>query len=164
MSPAIKVTKELSFDAAHRLKDNIGRCKNIHGHTYRAQIEVGVPLCEFRRGNGIVIDFDVMSEMFGPVVDRMDHSLILDRSDPMSGVFVLGLDGSPPEYKDQRLVLMDGPPTAENMALDIGLHVERLLKGSDAKLIRVKVWETPTSSATYEGQEELPCRACACRL
>lgn len=32
----VLVSKEFTFDAAHHLHDYEGKCKNLHGHTYRA--------------------------------------------------------------------------------------------------------------------------------
>ena len=38
------ITKIVSFDAAHRLPDHAGRCRNLHGHTYRLEATVaGAP-------------------------------------------------------------------------------------------------------------------------
>ena len=35
-----KIAKEFSFDMAHMLDGHDGKCKNLHGHTYKLQVEV----------------------------------------------------------------------------------------------------------------------------
>ena len=47
------ITKEFTFDAAHKLDWHQGKCKNLHGHTYKLQVTVVGELNK----NGIVIDF-----------------------------------------------------------------------------------------------------------
>ena len=36
----MKITKEITFDSAHMLSNYNGKCNNLHGHTYKLQIEV----------------------------------------------------------------------------------------------------------------------------
>ena len=35
-----KIAKEFNFDMAHMLDGHDGKCKNLHGHTYKLQVEV----------------------------------------------------------------------------------------------------------------------------
>lgn len=35
-----RVSKEFSFDMAHILDGHDGKCRNLHGHTYKLQVEV----------------------------------------------------------------------------------------------------------------------------
>ncbi len=35
-----KIAKEFSFDMAHMLDGHDGKCQNLHGHTYKLQVEV----------------------------------------------------------------------------------------------------------------------------
>lgn len=35
-----KVSKEFSFDMAHLLDGHDGKCQNLHGHTYKLQVEI----------------------------------------------------------------------------------------------------------------------------
>jgi 6-pyruvoyltetrahydropterin/6-carboxytetrahydropterin synthase len=158
----IKVTKEFIFDAAHRIPDHQGKCKNVHGHTYRVQVTVAIPLCEFKREEGMVMDFGDLSQVVSPAIMAMDHALILRRDDPFCEL----LDKF--DESEQKLMRMDGPPTAENMAVDIGISMESFLSvggrpGPQVMLDSVRVWETPTSFAEYEGQGVSPCLKCSFR-
>ena len=40
MKSKYSLTCEMLFDAAHRLSNYEGKCKRIHGHTYRVIIEI----------------------------------------------------------------------------------------------------------------------------
>ncbi len=49
----VAVTREFTFDAAHHLHLYEGKCKNLHGHTYRLVITVSGFVDEI----GIAVDF-----------------------------------------------------------------------------------------------------------
>ena len=69
-TPRTRVTCTFTFEAAHRLAWHPGKCRNLHGHSYRLEVSVGGPL----DANGVVIDFDRLNELVGDVViDRWDH-------------------------------------------------------------------------------------------
>ena len=69
-APQISVTCTFSFEAAHRLAWHPGKCRNLHGHSYRLDVTVRGPLDD----NGVVIDFDTLSEIVErEVIVRFDH-------------------------------------------------------------------------------------------
>jgi 6-pyruvoyltetrahydropterin/6-carboxytetrahydropterin synthase len=69
----LQVTKTFSFDAAHQLPWHEGKCRRLHGHTYRLEVSVAGPIDE----NGIIIDFDELSTAVRrAIVDRFDHQLL----------------------------------------------------------------------------------------
>ena len=35
-----QLTKSVTFDAAHRLRDYVGKCANLHGHTYKLEVAI----------------------------------------------------------------------------------------------------------------------------
>ena len=70
-APGTRVTCTFSFEAAHRLPWHSGRCRNLHGHSYRLDVTVGGPLDQY----GVVIDFDELKNVVhAAVIDRWDHS------------------------------------------------------------------------------------------
>jgi 6-pyruvoyltetrahydropterin/6-carboxytetrahydropterin synthase len=149
----IRVTKEFVFDSAHRIPDHPGKCKNIHGHTYRVQVTVGLPLCEFKQSVGMVMDFGDLSQAVKPVIEAMDHAIIVsDKDKHLLSIL--------PE--EQKRLVMHGPPTAENMAIDIGMNMQDFLKERCPEVIlcTVRVWETPTSFAEYDPEGGNPCQTC----
>ena len=71
----VQVTKAFSFDAAHQLPWHSGKCRNLHGHTYRLEVTVEGPINE----NGIVIDFDDISSIVKEkILGPYDHQLLND--------------------------------------------------------------------------------------
>ena len=120
-----QLTKSVTFDAAHLLRDYVGKCANLHGHTYRLEVAVaGEKVDEV----GMVYDFFDLKKLIQGVVDQLDHRFINDI----------------PPYNEVN-------PTAENMAYQIYQTLRQQLAGQNQnlKLKYVQIWETPTASATY---------------
>lgn len=70
-----RVTRAFAFDAAHQLPWHDGKCKRLHGHTYRLEVTVEGPLDE----NGVVVDFDDLGHVVNSVViDHYDHRYLND--------------------------------------------------------------------------------------
>jgi 6-pyruvoyltetrahydropterin/6-carboxytetrahydropterin synthase len=68
--PRTSVTCSFTFEAAHRLAWHPGKCRNLHGHSYRLEVTVDGPL----DANGVVVDFDHLNEIVErEVVERFDH-------------------------------------------------------------------------------------------
>jgi len=68
--PTTRVTCNYTFEAAHRLPWHTGRCRDLHGHSYRLEVTVGGAL----DGNGIIIDFeDLAGVVQRKVLDQFDH-------------------------------------------------------------------------------------------
>jgi 6-pyruvoyltetrahydropterin/6-carboxytetrahydropterin synthase len=69
------VTRSFRFEAAHQLPWHEGRCKHLHGHSYRLEVSVEGPLNE----HGIVVDFaDLKQVVTAEVIDRFDHRYLND--------------------------------------------------------------------------------------
>ena len=131
------VTKEMTFDAAHMLSGHSGKCRNLHGHTYRMEVEVrGEP-----DESGMVLDFFELKRMMQEVADGFDHAFLYDgRSEKERGLAaVLERDG----LKTVRLPFRT---TSENLAR----HFFELFKNHFA-VSAVRIRETPTSCAEYKG-------------
>jgi len=135
MSPALKVTKEITFDSAHYLPNYDGKCARMHGHTYRLQVTVGIPTCHFVESNGMVLDFAWLSALLKELVEKIDHKVLNDE--------------------------LPYVPTAENMALRFGVDIKARLP-TELYLECVRLWETPTSFAEFS-PEECPCKTCECQ-
>jgi 6-pyruvoyltetrahydropterin/6-carboxytetrahydropterin synthase len=69
-APRTRVTCTFTFEAAHRLVWHPGKCRNLHGHSYRLDVSVEGPLDT----NGVVMDFDTLRDVVRTeVVDVWDH-------------------------------------------------------------------------------------------
>ena len=58
-APRTRVTCTFTFEAAHRLAWHPGKCRNLHGHSYRLDVSVEGPL----DANGVVLDFDTLQDV-----------------------------------------------------------------------------------------------------
>ena len=69
------MTRSFSFEAAHQLPWHPGRCKRLHGHSYRLEVTVEGVIDH----NGVVVDFDDVKRIVTEeVVDRFDHQYLND--------------------------------------------------------------------------------------
>jgi 6-pyruvoyltetrahydropterin/6-carboxytetrahydropterin synthase len=131
-----RVTVQIHFCYGHRLLDYDGACAHPHGHNGLVEIELESDALDAR---GMVFDFgDVKRRVKGWIDDRMDHQMILRKDDPL--VEWLASRGEP-------YLALDDNPTAENIAREIYGFV------ADAgyPVTSVRLWETPTSHATFSG-------------
>ena len=134
----MRIAKRIEFDAGHRIQDHDSKCRNLHGHRYVIEAEVEGAIQIDGSSRGMVLDFAQLKASLVAVHDAFDHRLILEHTDPL--VVVLGRAGEPP-------VIVEGPPTAEYLAaLTAAMIGPELLP---ACVVRVTIWETPTSSATW---------------
>ena len=84
----MKVKATFDFEAAHRLPHHPGKCRDLHGHSYRLVVTVDRPVAV---DSGIAIDFsDLKKVVRHEVVDRLDHTYVNDRIDnPTAEVMVV---------------------------------------------------------------------------
>jgi 6-pyruvoyltetrahydropterin/6-carboxytetrahydropterin synthase len=68
--------KEYGFEAAHFLYNHPGKCRNLHGHSYKLFVSVeGTPQAE----TGMIIDFDDLSKVVvAQVIEPLDHHFLND--------------------------------------------------------------------------------------
>ncbi|MBI3735201.1 6-carboxytetrahydropterin synthase QueD [Candidatus Sumerlaeota bacterium] len=128
------VTKYIDFCYGHRLRNYEGKCKYLHGHNGRIEIELAAEKLD---GRGMVVDFgDIKNVMKKWVDENLDHRMLLRKDDPAIA-FIAG-QGEP-------YYLMDENPTAENIAKLI--YEQTAAHGFP--VARVILWETPDSFAAY---------------
>jgi 6-pyruvoyltetrahydropterin/6-carboxytetrahydropterin synthase len=132
------VTKRIEFCYGHRLLDYDGMCKHPHGHNAVAEIEIQADSLDARN---MVADFGDIKRVVKGWVDReLDHRMILRRDDPL--VRCLQTLGEP-------VYLLESNPTVERIAR----LVYDISREQGLPVVRVTVWETPTSWATYSEKD-----------
>jgi len=60
-----------TFSAAHKLPNYVGNCANLHGHTWKAIIEIDA---EIDPDTGMVVDYRKIKE----IVNQLDHKYLND--------------------------------------------------------------------------------------
>jgi len=66
----VKLGLIAEFDAAHSLPGYQGKCSNIHGHTYKAEVVIEGPVGD----DGFVIDFYRLKSILGMILADLDHN------------------------------------------------------------------------------------------
>jgi 6-pyruvoyltetrahydropterin/6-carboxytetrahydropterin synthase len=131
------VTKRIEFCYGHRLLDYDGICKHPHGHNAMAEVEVRTDTLDTRN---MVADFsDIKRVVKGWIDSELDHKMVLRRDDPLV---------PPLQALGEPVFLVDTNPTVELVARLIYARAQEA--GFD--VVRVTVWETPSSFATYSGE------------
>ena len=118
----MRIYKEFSFEAAHRLPNvpEGHKCARLHGHSFRVRVSVDGPL---GRDSGWVMDFADLKATFQPIYDQLDHRYLND---------IPGLEN----------------PTSEVLARWIWRALQPALRG----LAELEVRETCTSGCVYRGE------------
>lgn len=128
------VTRVIHFCYGHRLLDYDGKCRHPHGHNGKIEITVQ------REGLdklGMVMDFEEIKSTVQKWVDtELDHKMLLNKKDSL--VKILRDLGEP-------VVVMDGNPTAENIARLIYDYAKK----QKLPVASVRLWETVNSFAEY---------------
>jgi 6-pyruvoyltetrahydropterin/6-carboxytetrahydropterin synthase len=120
-SRAVRLVRDFSFEAAHRLPNAPAghKCGRLHGHSFRVSV-----VCEgeIDPHSGWLVDFAKIKEGMTPVLDNLDHHYLNE---------IEGLEN----------------PTAENLARWIWLR----LKPALPQLSEIQVAETCTARCEYRG-------------
>ena len=85
MSSTIRITKQFSFETGHALYGYDGKCRNVHGHSYKLYVTViGTPISEVNHVKlGMVIDFsDLKKIVKDKIVDIFDHATVFNKNTP----------------------------------------------------------------------------------
>ncbi|WP_273404047.1 6-carboxytetrahydropterin synthase QueD [Actinobacillus porcinus] len=135
-----KVSKEFSFDMAHILDGHDGKCQNLHGHTYKLQVEVSGDLVADGAKKGMVVDFtDVKRIVKGAILDPMDHAFIYDTTSERECKIAALLN-----ELNSKTFGIPVRTTAEEMARFMFNRLKDQLPIS-----AIRLWETPTSFCEY---------------
>ena len=69
------VTKEFTFNGAHKLVGYRGKCEQLHGHSWKVHVTVQAPVGE----NGLAFDFLQLKKIVEEkAVSRLDHTFLND--------------------------------------------------------------------------------------
>ncbi|MFZ7135266.1 6-carboxytetrahydropterin synthase QueD [Avibacterium avium] len=135
-----KVSKEFSFDMAHLLDGHDGKCQNLHGHTYKLQVEVQGELHASGAKKGMVMDFSDLKQIVKEqILTPMDHAFIYDETSERESKIAQLL-----QDLNSKTFAMPTRTTAEEMARFI---FQRL--SAHLPISAIRLWETPTSFCEY---------------
>lgn len=141
----IRITKRFSFEAGHALYGYDGKCKNLHGHSYKLSVTViGTPITDKTNPKfGMVIDFtDLKRIVTEEIVDKFDHATIFNKNTPHVKLAK--------NLKDEghNVLLVDYQPTTECMVTDFARKITKRLP-INLRLHSLKLQETESSYAEW---------------
>lgn len=141
----IRITKQFSFETGHALYGYDGKCKNVHGHSYKLSVTViGKPIDDSTHVKfGMVIDFgDLKKIVKSEIVDVFDHATVFNKNTPHVELAK--------ELKDRghNVLLVNYQPTSEMMVIDFAKKIKQHLPDHIA-LHSLKLQETETSFAEW---------------
>lgn len=120
-----EVSIDEEFSAAHALRGYKGKCENLHGHNWKVEVFVrGERLDEI----GMLVDFRELKAATRRVMNHLDHR---------------NLNELKPFDNEMN-------PSSEHLAGFILHEVAAQVNNERVKVYKVRVWETPSTSATYE--------------
>lgn len=141
----IRITKQFSFETGHALHGYDGKCKNVHGHSYKLSVTViGEPINDVGNvKNGMVIDFgDLKRIVNNEIVDQFDHATVFNKNTPHLEL------AQELMKRGHNTILVDYQPTSENMVIDFAKKISAKLP-NHISLFSLKLKETDTSFAEW---------------
>ncbi len=131
----MKIAKEFRWEMGHRLLCHAGKCYNLHGHSYRMQVEV----TSDDLINGMIMDYYDLKKTVEPLVEELDHSFMINSKDEK-------LLDSVEKLKTKKVVV-DFETTAENICNYVLSNIKEAGLPEHIKEVKVKIFETSTSYA-----------------
>ncbi len=139
----VYITRQVHFNSAHRLHNpsksqawnvkQYGLCTNPHWHGHNYVMEVTVA-GEPDADTGYIMDLSELKRIVhAAVVDRCDHRNLNTDVEFLRGII----------------------PSTENLTIAFWAEIEKLLP-ANARLYRVRLYETPRNYAEYLGPQGRP--------
>ena len=141
----VRITKQFTFETGHALYGHDGKCKNIHGHSYKLSVTIfGKPLEDSKSSKfGMIMDFsDLKKIVKEEIINPLDHATIFNKNTPhLQLAYSL-------KSIDDKVVLVDYQPTSEMLVIDFAKKIKKRLPG-DIQLFSLKLQETATCFAEW---------------
>lgn len=144
----MKISKQIEWDMGHRVPNHRSKCRNLHGHRYRAEICLEGKLINIEGASeqGMIKDFSKIKEIaLKHIHDVLDHGFMVWEKDKLLVEFFS-------KNPDLKYKIVSFIPTAENIAAWIFIELDKYFKdkyNTGLRLRYIKVWETPTSIAIF---------------
>lgn len=147
----IRITKQFTFETGHALYGYDGKCKNVHGHSYKLSVTViGTPINDPNNvKHGMVIDFgDLKKIVRTEIVDVFDHATVFNKNTPHVEL------ATELSQRGHHVILVDYQPTSENMVIDFAAKIKEHLPAT-IQLYSLRLQETETSYAEWYQSDNL---------
>lgn len=145
----IRITKEFTFETGHALYGYDGKCRNVHGHSYKLSVTVlGEPITDTSNVKlGMVIDFgDLKKIVKEEIVSPFDHATVFNKNTPHVELAKELSD------RGHKVILADYQPTSENMVVDFAKKIKARLS-ENIELHSLKLRETGSAFAEWFAED-----------
>ena len=130
-----------TFEMAHALWNYDGKCKNIHGHSYKLFVTLsGTPKNATNDPeDGMILDFGKFKKIINSsIIEKFDHALVVNANSPHSKLY------SAENLPFDKLLKLPFQPTTENLLQYFADAIQKVLP-DEVKLYRLKLQESDTS-------------------
>lgn len=146
----VRITKEFTFETGHALYGYDGKCRNVHGHSYKLAVTViGTPIDQLGHvKHGMVIDFgDLKKIIKEEIVEPFDHATVFNKNTPHVELAKELSD------RGHDVILVDYQPTSEMMIIDFADKIKKRLP-DNIQLHHLRLRETETSYAEWHAADQ----------
>ena len=141
----IRITKKFDFEAGHALYGYDGKCKNLHGHSYKLYVTViGEPINDPTNvKHGMVIDFGDLKRIVNEqIISIFDHAMVFNANSPHKAL------ADELREKGHHIIALPYQPTSENLVTDFAQRIQAQLP-PEVRLFSVRLCETESSYAEW---------------
>ncbi len=145
----IRITKQFTFETGHALYGYDGKCRNVHGHSYKLSVTViGRPITVKEDVKlGMVIDFgDLKRIVKEEIVDPFDHATVFNKNTPHIEL------ARELQDRGHKVILANYQPTSENMVIDFAAKIMGRLP-KNIQLHSLQLRETETAFAEWHAAD-----------
>ncbi|APD06825.1 6-pyruvoyltetrahydropterin synthase [Flavobacteriaceae bacterium UJ101] len=145
----IRLTKIFNFESGHALYGYDGKCKNLHGHSYKLYVTIlGTPIEDQTNPKfGMVYDFGDLKKIVNQeIIDPFDHAIVLNQKTPHLNL------GNHLSQEGHKIIFTDYQPTCENMLLDFASKIQNKLPAT-IKLHSLRLYETENSYGEWFAED-----------
>ncbi len=131
----MKIAKEFNWEMGHRLPFHNGKCVNLHGHSYKAIIELDGEV----DANGILLDYYDLKLIVQPIIESLDHGFMVHKDD---AALIEAL-----QKLNSKMIVHDAHSTAENICKYFLDRITASGLPSQVSAVTVTICETKDSYA-----------------
>lgn len=136
----MKIAKEFHWEMGHRLPEHFGKCKNIHGHSYKMIVELEGSLDEM----GMIMDYFDLKKMVNPIIDVLDHAFMVYKEDREIIDFLKSVKS--------KMMIVDFQSTVENICKYILTQIQKQKMPSNVNKVKVRIFESVDDYAEEEAR------------
>jgi 6-pyruvoyltetrahydropterin/6-carboxytetrahydropterin synthase len=134
----ITLTKKFEFEAAHRISNYEGPCREIHGHTYKLEVTISGPI---NPETDMILDLKILKNIIKTsIIEQFDHALLLKDNEENRKFFK--------DYSG-KITWMKTEPTVEQLLQRMAVALQPLIL-PPVHLDSLLLYETSDSFACWK--------------